>query len=315
MRILITGATGFVGRHLAEALSVRGENAIFGMSRSGQWPADAKQLAERVPLRAVDLGDRAALQRVLAEVKPEWIFHLAGYPHAGRSFKERDQAWAGNLDATRNVCEAVIGWGGWPRILYVSSGLIYGEGQGCVCDENAPLRPASPYAGSKAAADIAASQYARNPGLDIVRVRPLNHVGPGQTPDYAIPRFASQIAAIERGTQPPLIETGDLSAVRDFTDVRDMVQAYILLLEKGRRGEAYNVASGTERRIRDVLERLLVLSGCRAEIRSQNDARPTDSTVARLDTSKLRQDTGWEPKIAFDQTLKDTLEYWRVRLV
>ncbi len=313
MRILITGATGFVGSHLTEALSARGENAIFGICRSGQWPADGRTLAERMQLRAADLGDRAALQRVLTEVKPDWIFNLAGYPHAGRSFKERDQAWAGNLDATRNLCETVIGWGGWPRILYVSSGLIYGEGQGSVCDENAPLRPASPYAASKAAADIAASQYARNPGLDIVRVRPLNHVGPGQTPDYAIPRFASQIVAIELGKQSPLIETGDLSAVRDFTDVRDMVQAYILLLEKGRRGEAYNVASGTERRMRDVLERLMVLSGCRAEIRSQQDSRPTDSIVARLDITKLRQDSGWEPKISFDQTLQDTLDYWRRR--
>jgi GDP-4-dehydro-6-deoxy-D-mannose reductase len=313
MRILITGATGFVGRHLAEALSARRDADVFGVSRASDWPADAKHLAERTRLQTVDLSDRIAFQRMLAEIKPDWIFHLAGYPHAGRSFKERDQAWIGNLDATRNLCEAVIAWGGWPRILYVSSGLIYGDGRGSLCDEDAPLRPASPYAASKAAADVAAYQYSCNPGLDIVRVRPLNHVGPGQTPDYAIPRFASQIAAIERGRQAPVIETGDLSAVRDFTDVRDMVNAYVLLLEKGRRGEAYNAASGAERRMRDVLERLLTLSGCGAEVRSQQGSRPADSTIARVDAGKLRRDTGWEPKIPFDQTLKDTLEYWRGR--
>jgi GDP-4-dehydro-6-deoxy-D-mannose reductase len=313
MRILITGVTGFVGRHLVEALSAGGEAALFGVSRSGSWPSGSENLRQKAALQSLDLTNRAAIRNALAEIRPEWIFHLAGYPHPRQSLTERDQAWAGNLDATRNLCESVIDWGGSPRILTVSSGLIYGDSDGrdARCDEDAAMRPASPYAASKAAADLAAFQYTRHPGLDIVRVRPLNHVGPGQSKDYAIPRFASQIAEIERGQKPPVIETGDLSAVRDFTDVRDMVRAYILLLEKGRCGEAYNAASGTEWCMRDVVEKLQSLSSVRAEVRSKVAARSNESVTARLDTSKLRQDTGWKPTIPFDETLRDTLDYWR----
>src|SRR5205823_2216843 len=141
-----------------------------------------------VKLHAVDLGDRSAVERELTDVRPGWIVHLAGYAHAGHSYQEPDAAWAGNLDATRNLYEAIIRWGGSPRILFVSTGLIYGAAE--QVDEEAPLRPASPYAASKAAADLASGQYARHPGLDIVIARPFNHIGPRQSPDYAIPRFA-----------------------------------------------------------------------------------------------------------------------------
>src|SRR6266568_9550176 len=219
-RVLITGATGFVGGHLAEALAARGGASLHGLSRGGAWPAELRHLERIVELRAADLGDRAAIERVLADVRPERIVHLAGYAHAGHSFQEPDAAWAGNLDATRNLYEALIRWGGSPRILFVSTGLVYGDAEGAV-DEQAPLRPASPYAASKAAADLASGQYARQPGLDIVIARPFNHIGPRQSPDYAVARFASQVAAIERGRQPPVIETGDLDAARDVTDVRD----------------------------------------------------------------------------------------------
>ena len=151
---------------------------------------------------------------MLREAQPEQIYHLAGYANAGRSFAEADAAWAGNLTATRTLYDAVLRWGGGPRILFVGSGLVYGDsGDPAVHrDEQLLLRPTSPYASSKAAADLMSYQYSVNPGLDIVRARPFNHIGPGQQPQYAIPNFARQIVAIERGRMPPVLETGNLVA-------------------------------------------------------------------------------------------------------
>src|SRR5262245_45916267 len=311
-RVLITGVTGFVGGHLAEALVARGGATLHGLSRGGTWPAELRNLERAVKLHAVDLGDRLAIERVLEVVQPDWIFHLAGYAHTGHSFQEPDLAWAGNLDATRNLYEAVIRWGGSPRLLFVSTGLIYGAGENI--DEQAPLRPASPYAASKAAADLASAQYARHPGLDIVIARPFNHVGPRQSPEYVVARFASQIAAIERGQQPPVVETGDLDSARDFTDVRDVVRGYVLLLEKGRRGEAYNVGSGIALEIGAVLDCLAqIVHGC-FDVRTRPDTRPEEKTVLVANASKLTNEIGWRSMIDFDQTLRDTLEYWRRKL-
>ena len=310
MRVLITGATGFVGGHLTEALLARGDT-VYGLNRHAFWPAEWRHLEGRVPVSAVDLVGAIGLDALLTEARPEWIFHLAGYAHPGQSFREPDRAWAGNLTATRHLYNAVTHWGGSPRILYVSSGLIYGAADGA-CDEGALLRPDSPYAASKAAADLLSYQVTRHPGLDVVRVRPFNHIGPRQSPQYAIPRFASQIAAIETGLQAPVVETGDLSAQRDLTDVRDMVQAYIALLEKGRASEAYNAGSGTTMSMQEVLDRLLARARTTIEVRSRADAlRPADAAVTRADAAKLRRETGWEPRIPLDQTLADTLEYWR----
>ncbi|HLW64032.1 MAG TPA: GDP-mannose 4,6-dehydratase, partial [Gemmataceae bacterium] len=241
-------------------------------------------------------------------------FHLAGYAHAGRSFAEPDAAWQGNLQATRNLYDAVARWGGRPRILYVSSGLVYGEANSpdAACTEAQPLRPASPYAASKAAADLASYQYSRFPGLDIVRVRPFNHIGPRQQPIYAIPRFASQIAAIEHGGQAPVVETGDLNSFRDLSDVRDIVQAYILLLEKGKTGEVYNAGSGAAYRMQDVLDKLLAIAKVKVEVRRKaQDNRPAEIGATRADCTRLQRETGWRPRFTLEQTLMDTLEYWR----
>jgi GDP-4-dehydro-6-deoxy-D-mannose reductase len=308
--VLITGATGFVGGHLDEALRARSGVELHGLSRRGAWPAEWTHLTDSVKLHARDLADPTGLAEFLAEIQPAWIFHPAGYAHAGRSHREPDAAWRGNLDATRRLYDAVILWDGTPRILAVSSGLVYGDVDG-QCDESRPLRPASPYAASKAAADLASFQYAASPGLDIIRVRPFNHIGPRQSPDYAIPRFASQIAAIERDAQLAVVETGNLSASRDLTDVRDVVEAYILLMEKGRRGEVYNVGSGHLVRIGDVLDQLLAMSAIRVEVRQKRDSRPAEIAAPTCDAGKLRRETGWEPRIPLGQTLHDTLEYWR----
>jgi GDP-4-dehydro-6-deoxy-D-mannose reductase len=199
-------------------------------------------------------------------------------------------------------------------VVYVGSGLIYGDlpSPDQAHNENAPMYPGSPYAASKAAADLASYQYTRSPGLAIVRARPFNHCGPRQSTQYAVANFARQIAAIEKGQQPPLLETGNLSSLRDLTDVRDVVQAYILLMERGRTGEAYNVAGGVTHSMQQVLDQLLALARVQIQVRPKEALlRATETTVMRGDASKLRRETGWAPRFSLAQTLADTLEYWR----
>jgi GDP-4-dehydro-6-deoxy-D-mannose reductase len=314
MRILITGVTGFAGGHLAEALLARGKVELFGTGRRPGWGDEWRHLAGRVVQRPCDLCDGLALEALLRDVQPEQIYHLAGYADVGRSFREADAAWAGNLAATRSLYDAVGRWGGRPRILYVGSGLVYGEPETAdqVYDERCLLRPVSPYAASKAASDLASFQYGRAPGLEIVRVRPFNHIGPRQSPRYAVAHFAQQIAAIERGRRPPALDTGNLSPLRDLTDVRDIVQAYILLMERGRAGEAYNAGSGVVHSMQAILDRLLALAEVRVEVHQRKElVRGTEVSAVRCDAGKLRRETGWTPRIPLDQTLADVLAYWR----
>jgi GDP-4-dehydro-6-deoxy-D-mannose reductase len=313
MRILVTGITGFAGGHLAESLLAR-NYTVIGLSRRGAWPAPLRHLAKEVDLRGCELCDSSAVESVLRDVQPDRICHLAGYARTGRSFDEPDEAWNGNLTTTRRLYEAATRWGGQPRILFIGSGLIYGstpDGRPPP-DELAPLRPGSPYAASKAAADLVSYQVYCAPGLDVVRARPFNHIGPRQDAEFAVAHFARQIVAIERGQRPPILETGDLRPIRDLTDVRDTVAAYLVLLEKGRAGEAYNVASGQGYTMQTVLDRLLALAKVSAEVAQRTElVRPTEQAAVRADASKLRRDTGWQPNRTLDETLADVLDYWR----
>jgi GDP-4-dehydro-6-deoxy-D-mannose reductase len=209
---------------------------------------------------------------------------------------------------------AVEQWGGKPRIVFVGSGLIYGTPRSSdgPTVETALLCPASPYATSKAAADLLSYQVAHASGLHIVRARPFNHTGPRQSTDYAIPRFAKQISDIERGRQRPTLETGNLAALRDLSDVRDVVHAYVLLMMHGQAGEAYNVASGQTRTMKSALDQLLSCARVRIDIASKPDAtRAAESAVLCGDPSKLKRETGWIPRYTWEQTLADTLAYWR----
>jgi GDP-4-dehydro-6-deoxy-D-mannose reductase len=296
MRCLITGATGFVGRHLATALRAAGHE-VSGLAR--------RPASQDIPIHAVDLNDAAATTAILRHVQPQWLFHLAGYADNGKSFSEPALAWAGNVDATRSLYDAVGQAGLQPRILYVSSGLVYGDaGPGeHVFTESDPLQPASPYAESK----VAAEQLSRDRTLDIVCVRPFNQIGPGQSANYAAARFASQIVAVERG-QADHIVVGDLSARRDMTDVRDMVRAYIRLLEVGQAGEVYNAGSGRTYQIQEVLDRLIAIAGVSVKVEQKLDPnRKADTAVSRVDIRKLCAATGWTPTYSLEQSLADML--------
>jgi len=342
MRILITGSTGFAGSHLAEALLTAGRIAnpsyeeverskalltggrivnpsqeeieLFGTSLQKTWPVECKHLQGRVHLRTCDLCNKGAVAALVREVQPQRVYHLAGYAHAGQSFREPQEAWAGNLTATCRLYDAIARWGGETRILFVGSGLVYGDRRAGepAPDESAPLRPSSPYASSKAAADLVSYQYTQAPGLDIVRVRPFNHIGPRQSPQYAVAHFAKQIADIERGQQPPVLKTGDLRPERDLTDVRDIVRAYVLLMQKGQIGEVYNAGTGNAHAMEDVVKRLLGLARVAIQVEQRVEpARAADNLLVRADASRLRREIGWQPRIPLEQTLADTLNYWR----
>jgi len=314
MRVLVTGITGFAGSHLTELLLAEDGVEVIGLGRQARWPNGLEGLGRQVQLVACDMADAATIQALIRSVEPVCIYHLAGYPHSGRSVREIEAAWTGNLVATRNLYEAVVQWGGNPRILYVGSGLIYGDPESTdqAFDERSPLKPTTPYSASKAAADLASYQYTRSPGLTIIRARPFNHIGPRQSAEFAVAHFARQIAAIERGAQPPWLETGNLTPRRDLTDVRDVTRAYALLMVKGRAPEAYNIGSGTTWSMQEVVDRLISLSAVRVEVRQRPDlVRATETAQVRADSSKLRLETGWTPTVSLDQSLADTLDYWR----
>jgi len=312
MRILITGATGFIGSHLIDALDAAGTHQLHALTRKPLTDGDT-----RASWHVADFLQPSTLDQVLGTVRPEWIFHLAGYSNNGTSFKEPAAAWAGNWQATFNLYESLQRLKLRPRVLLTSSGLIYGQpaaGQPPFAETDA-LYPVSPYASSKAAADLMSFQVSQQPGLDVLRVRSFNQIGPRQSADYATANFARQIAAVENGTQPQrVIETGDLSGQRDITDVRDMVRAFLLLMEKGISGEAYNAGSGTTYSMQTVLDRMLALSGTTIEVRQRIDpARKVETAVSRADIRKLRDTTGWQPEFTLDRSLTDLLNYWRGR--
>ena len=314
MRVLVTGVTGFVGGHLAELLAAEGGHTLYGLSRSGAWPAGLAHLAGQVELHAADVLDAAALDRVLAAARPDWVFHLAGYANTGKSFKEPDACWRDNLGGTQALYGAIRRSGLAPRVVFASTGLVYGDPDppGEPVPESAELRPASPYAASKAAADLLSYQAFKSDGLHVVRARPFTQTGPRQAADYAIANFARQIAAAERGDMAPVIRTGDLSARRDYLDVRDVVAAFRLLVERGAPGEAYNVGRGRAVRIADALGMLVASAKVPVEVVSQADpARAGDTAVTMADPRKLRAATGWEARRTLESTLADVLAAWR----
>ena len=285
---------------------------MHGTIRRPQADPRAELSAQVVTYR-VDLLDRDAVEALVHEVRPHWVFHLAALSSPAASWDDPGGTIATNASLEANLLGALVRLDPMPRVLVVGSGDEYGRPAGRRrLDENTPLRPLTPYGVSKVAQDLLALQYHLSHGLPAVRVRPFNHAGPRQAPQYAIASFAQQIARIELGKQPPVLKVGNLQARRDFTDVRDIARAYLLAVAKGKPGEVYNLGSGSASRLRDVLARLLTMT--RAKVALEVDpgrARMAEADVYFCDARRFQRLTGWRPRIALDRTLRDTLNYWR----
>ncbi len=316
-RALITGITGFAGSHLADHLLAVGGYEVYGLKRWRSRTENIRHLAGKVTLLDGDITDAVRLREVVAEVRPDVIFHLAAQSFVPASWREPDATLTTNVRGQVNLFEAVRAAGHPCRIQIAGSSEEYGlVGEDELpITEDTPLRPLSPYAVSKVTQDLLAWQYHRSYGLDVVRTRGFNHTGPRRGEVFVTSNFARQIAAIEAGLQEPVLRVGNLDARRDFTDVRDTVRAYRLAVEKGEAGAVYNICSGTTVSIRELLDRLLALSD--AAIRVETDParlRPSDVPVLLGSAARFHAVTGWEPEIPFDQTLRDLLDHWRARL-
>jgi len=312
--ILITGATGFVGTHLLQALD-RPDNRIFGTS----FPHEPgpRELACESDLCRLDLRQGPGVSALVKEARPDWVFHLAAVSNVRHSWERRSETLETNLLGTQNLLEAIRTHAPGARVLFASSSNVYADvpfsGQGL--KETNEVRPISPYAFSKISGEMLCRFYTEVEGLDIVISRAFPHTGPGQGQDFVCSDWARQIVQIENGTQEPEIWVGNIDVFRDFCDVRDVVLAYIRLLETGKKGEAYNVSSGTAVALGQILERLLSLSGALVEVRVDPEKlRKTDIVRLRGDNRKLREATGWKPAIPLERTLADLLDYWRKAL-
>ena len=318
MKALITGITGFAGSHLAEyLLAEHPEVEIYGTYRWRSRRENIDHLGGRIELREADLRDYSSIHALLEEVRPDAIFHLAAQSYVPSSWRAPAETLSTNITGQTYLFEAVRYLGIDPTIQIACSSEEYGlvHADETPIKEDNPLRPLSPYAVSKVAQDFMGYQYFQSYGLKVVRTRAFNHTGPRRGDVFVTSNFAKQVASIEAGLQEPVIRVGNLDAIRDFTDVRDMVRAYWLAVEKGRPGEVYNIASGHGIHIHELLDRLIALSD--AEVRIEVDPerlRPSDVEILIGDSSKFRADTGWEPRIPFEQTLADVLDYWRDRL-
>jgi GDP-4-dehydro-6-deoxy-D-mannose reductase len=317
MRVLITGFTGFVGSHLAEYLLGRGDVEVFGVHRWRSRMDNVEHLGDRVRRVECDMRDAAGVRRLLRDVRPDRIFHLAAQSYVPMSWLAPAETLDTNVQGQLNLFEAIRDLELPTRVHIAGSSEEYGlvlPDEIPIREEN-PLRPLSPYAVSKVTQDLLAYQYWKSYGLHVVRTRGFNHTGPRRGEVFVTSSFARQVAEIEKGLREPVVLVGNLDSVRDFTDVRDMVRAYWLAIERGTPGDVYNICTGRGYSIRQVLDTYLGLAHVKVEVR-QDPARmrPSDVTLLLGDGSKFQKTTGWEPTIAFEITLKDLLEYWRRRV-
>ncbi|MCB1004582.1 MAG: GDP-mannose 4,6-dehydratase [Acidimicrobiales bacterium] len=295
MKALITGAHGFVGRYLTEHLESEGD-VVVGVDRH----------------EGPDLLDADGWRSLVEGVQPDAVYHLAGQADVGGSWSARLETFRANAEGTLNVLSAAID-AEVPRVLAVSSADVYGRVTQAELplDEDSPLRPVSPYAASKVAADFLALQAFLGRGLGVLRVRAFNHLGAGQTDRFVASALAHRVARneLEGGDVVPV---GNLTPRRDFTDVRDVVRAYRLLVQRGEAGEVYNVCSGHDVAVAELAEQLVLLAERPMRLEADPSLqRPVDIPVLRGDNTRLRTATGWTPQIPLHQTLADLLDHWR----
>ena len=315
-RVLVTGVTGFAGSHLVDYMLTRGDCEIYGTQRWRSPTENIAHLRDQIALIECDLRDASSTRDMLEKVQPDFIFHLAAQSFVPTSWNAPSESLTTNVLGQVNIFEAVRRIGLPCRIQLACSSEEYGMvfPDEVPIKETNPLRPLSPYAVSKVAQDMLGYQYWMSWKLDSVRTRGFNHEGPRRGPVFVASDFAKQIADIEKGLRPPVVHVGNLDALRDFTDVRDMVRGYWLALEKCEPGEVYNICSGKAWRIGDMLDHLLGLSKTKIEVQEDPARlRPSDVPILLGDYSKFAKVTGWAPTSPFEQTLADMLEYWRER--
>lgn len=310
-RVLVTGAGGFVGPHLVAALRAKGAS----VRGAGLGAAPAGVALDS--WHEADLADLEQARAAIAAETPDAIVHLAGQSSAARSFEAPEETFRANVSGTWALLEAVRAHAPAARVLVAGTSEVYGPlAPGTRAAEDLSFAPVSPYALSKAAAEEVARAYAAAHGLDVVRARPFGHTGPGQTDRFVVPTFAKQLVAIERGAAEPVLRVGNLDVTRDLSDVRDIVQGYVALLEHGVRGEVYNLCRGEGVNLRDLVAELVAMA--KAEVRIEVDParlRPADMPWLVGDPARTTQATGWKVERRLKATLQDVLEDWRARPV
>jgi GDP-4-dehydro-6-deoxy-D-mannose reductase len=310
-RAIITGLKGFVGPYLAAALRSSNLEPV-GISLAEAMPPHPIS-TEEFRIHDVDIRNREAVQKIIAAEQPEFLFHLAAISHVPTSRVNPALTYDVNVGGTLNVLDAVRQLERRPRVLIVSTGNLYGDydsGESGF-SETSPVHTKSPYAASKLIGEQLARSYVEEYGMDVVIARPFNHTGPGQAPSFVSSAFARAVAECLVQGKPLHIKTGALEPRRDFSDVRDVVRAYVLLAEKGRSGEIYNVSSGRLTAIGDVIQ--LLSQVAKQEVTTERDpSRMRTREIMRLggDSSKLRSELGWSPQISFETTMRDLLDYW-----
>ena len=308
-KVLIIGAAGFVGNHLIDyILADRPDWSLTGTKMPNE------QIHKNIEVLDADITDYAQVADLLKTVRPDYIFHLAALSSVAVSWKKPQLAVDINIKGALNLLDALRELDYKPRVLMIGSGEEYGhirENEVPVNEDN-NTRPGNIYAVTKVTQNLLAKVYSDAYKLDIMCTRSFNHTGPNQAPLFVVADFCKQVAEIEKGLKEPVIHVGNLSARRDFTDVRDVVRAYCLLMESGKSGETYNVGSGRAVEIRSILDMILAKSEKEIEVRvDPAKLRPVDVPVIEADISKLQGDTGWKPVISLDQTIQETLDVWR----
>jgi GDP-4-dehydro-6-deoxy-D-mannose reductase len=317
VKILITGATGFVGSHLCEYLAPQGDEVHGTFVFDDELDIFPSAMRDSVRLHRCDLREADQMRAVVNTVRPDRIYHLAAISSVQRSWEGREKVLRINLFGGLNLLEAMREYCPDSRALMISSGEVYGKVPESAqpISESLPLRPINPYAASKAAQEMFCYQYIHTYQLPVVMVRPFNHSGPRQALNFVCPDFAHQIAEIEQGLRPPLMAVGNLEARRDFCDVRDIVRAYHLAIEHCPAGTPLNIASGRAWAIQDVLDTLLQLSTVSIQVRKDPERmRPADVALMLGDAAQFAHHTGWRAEIDFAHTLESVLDYWRQRV-
>jgi GDP-4-dehydro-6-deoxy-D-mannose reductase len=317
VRALITGITGFAGSFLAEHLLAQDNMDVYGLGLPQAGPGHVAHLLDRIHLSTGTLDDAVWVRQILAEAAPDYIFHLAAQASTAVSIADPAGTLVPNIMGQVNLLQSCLALHLDPAILIVGSGDEYGlvEPGDLPITETTPLRPTNPYAVSKITQDMLGLQYFLSHHMRCVRVRPFNHIGPRQADVMVVASFAHQIAQAEAGLRPPVVQVGNLDTARDFTDVRDMVRAYLLAVRLGAPGEVYNIGSGHAYSIRGLLMQLVSLSTIALTIAvDPAKLRPSDVSEVRCDSTRFWQATGWQPTIAIEKTLRDVLAYWRLRV-